>query len=333
MLAFPYALAAVAFDAFLPADNLQFALIVGGATLAATAVSNAITACLLVVVDGVSVGEVARANVTAMPAYVISILLATAVIGSYEEFGVAGAVAVIVPLFVFMYTINLVATAQQRARRHASLSWGVLSSLVRTLNERDPSAARHSAAVAAFSYAIAQQAGLSKAEQQLAHTAGLLHDIGRFSFADRILQRGHVLTSEDWRAVRRHPEIGAAMLADLDAYGPVAQVVRAHHERVDGLGYPDGLRADEIPEISKIVAVAEVYDTLTAKDTYRDPLSSFQAVNEMRRVAGSQLEEKYVEALAQLLAGRSLDYRHADSADFDRELAIQKKITEAATGS
>ena len=100
------------------------------------------------------------------------------------------------------------------------------------------------------------------------------------------MERGGLLDEADWRAIRRHPEIGADLLQDIGVYGPVAEIVEAHHERVDGRGYPAGLTGDEIPDLAKIVAVAEVYDTLTAPDTYRTPMTSFEALNELRRVVG-----------------------------------------------
>jgi putative nucleotidyltransferase with HDIG domain len=171
---------------------------------------------------------------------------------------------------------------------------------------------------------------MSDEEQELAHTAGLLHDIGNFALSDRVFERGRVLTDEDWDAIRQHPVLGADMLRDLGLYGPVAEIVRAHHERVDGRGYPDRLKADQIPELAKILAVAEVYDTLTAHDTYRTPVSSFQALTELRRVAGSQLDADYVEALSRVLAGSDATYRHADAADFGSELDLERRINEAA---
>jgi putative nucleotidyltransferase with HDIG domain len=167
----------------------------------------------------------------------------------------------------------------------------------------------------------------------LAHTAGLLHDIGRFALSDRVMERGVVLTEDDWVAIRRHPELGADMLRDIGVYGPLSEIIVAHHERIDGKGYPHRLGADEIPEIAKIIAVAEVYDTLTAPDTYRTAMTSFEALNELRRVAGSQLDPVYVEALADLLSGRGTDYRHADEADFDRELDIERRMNEAVAPS
>jgi HD-GYP domain-containing protein (c-di-GMP phosphodiesterase class II) len=140
------------------------------------------------------------------------------------------------------------------------------------------------------------------------------------------------LTDEDWTAIQRHPELGADMLKDLGMYGPVAEIVLTHHERIDGRGYPHGLAAEQIPEIAKIISVAEVYDTLTASDTYRTRMSSFEALNELRRVSGTQLDGDYVEVLAELLSGEGVEYRHADAADFDTELAMERRIKEAGAG-
>jgi putative nucleotidyltransferase with HDIG domain len=208
----------------------------------------------------------------------------------------------------------------------------VLAGLMRSLDTRDQRAARHAAAVARFSRDMARKIGMTDREQELAHTAGLLHDIGHFALSDRVAERGRTLTDEDWMAIQRHPELGADMLKDLGMYGPVAEIVLAHHERVDGRGYPNSLIEGEIPEIAKIISVAEVYDTLTASDTYRTRMSSFEAVRELRRVSDSQLDPRYVEVLAGLLSGEGVDYRHADAADFDTELNMERRISEAGTG-
>jgi putative nucleotidyltransferase with HDIG domain len=267
---------------------------------------------------------------TLLASIVINVLLALAATGLCLELGLGGTAFAAFTLVAFSYMARLVSTARHRSKQYASLSWGVLSGLLRTLDIRDPRAARHAAAVAAFARDIAREAGMDAEQQELAHTAGLLHDIGNFALSDRVFERGRVLTDEDWDAIRQHPALGADMLRDLGLYGPVAEIVRAHHERVDGRGYPDRLKADAIPELAKIIAVAEVYDTLTAHDTYRTPVSSFQALTELRRVAGSQLDADYVEALARVLAGSDATYRHADAADFGSELDLERRINEAA---
>jgi putative nucleotidyltransferase with HDIG domain len=179
---------------------------------------------------------------------------------------------------------------------------------------------------------MARAVGMDEEQQELAHTAGLLHDIGHFALSDRVAERGRTLNDEDWAAIQRHPELGADMLKDLGMYGPVAEIILCHHERIDGRGYPRGLPGEEIPEIAKIISVAEVYDTLTASDTYRTRMSSFEALRELRRVAGSQLDGRYIEVLATLLSGEGVDYRHADAADFDTELDMERRIREAGTG-
>jgi putative nucleotidyltransferase with HDIG domain len=208
----------------------------------------------------------------------------------------------------------------------------VLAGLMRSLDIRDQRAGRHAAAVARFARDMTEALEMSEQEQELAHTAGLLHDIGHFALSDRVAERDRTLTNEDWEAIQRHPELGADMLKDLGMYGPVAEIVLAHHERIDGRGYPNGLFDEEIPELAKIIAVAEVYDTLTASDTYRTRMSSFEALRELRRVAGTQLDARYVEVLASLLTGEGVEYRHADAADFDTELAMERRIKEARTG-
>lgn len=284
---------------------------------------------LVVLLDGGSVRDSLRPPRELLPSLALTVALTVSIAGVFAQLGLAAGVFLVLIIVAFTYMSRLVVIARERTEQYAAMSWGVLSSLVRALDRRDGRTARHSAAVAAFARDIALECGMSKRDVELAHTAGLLHDIGRFALPDRVMERHGTLTQDDWEAIHQHPELGADLLRDLGVYGPVAEIVRAHHERIDGRGYPRRLTGDEIPEIARIVAVAEVYDTLTTEDTYRDRMTSFQAMTELRRVAGRQLDEHYVEALASLLAGRGMDYRHADTADFDRELAIEGRIADS----
>jgi putative nucleotidyltransferase with HDIG domain len=266
------------------------------------------------------------------PSLGLNIALAIAGASIYLKVGLGGIAFALAAVFAFTYQAHLLHTARHRSQQYVSLSWGVLAGLMRSLDIRDQRAARHAAAVARFARDMAQEVGMSEQEQELAHTAGLLHDIGHFALSDRVAERGRKLTEEDWVAIQRHPELGADMLKDLGIYGPVADIVLAHHERIDGRGYPNGLPGDQIPEIAKIISVAEVYDTLTASDTYRTRMSSFEALRELRRVSGTQLDGRYVEVLAGLLIGEGVEYRHADAADFDTELDMVRRIREAGAG-
>jgi putative nucleotidyltransferase with HDIG domain len=259
-------------------------------------------------------------------------LVAVAGVGITLKVGNAGIAFALAAVFAFSYMAHLLEQSRNRAQQYVALSWGVLAGLMRSLDLRDARTARHSAAVARFARDMAKAVGMDDEQCELAHTAGLLHDIGRFALSDRVAERGRTLNEEDWEAIQRHPELGADMLRDLGMYGPVAEIVLAHHERIDGRGYPSGLPGEEIPEIAKIISVAEIYDTLTASDTYRTRMSSFEALTELRRVAGTQVEARYVEVLAGLLSGEGVAYRHADAADFDVELDMERRINQAGAG-
>jgi putative nucleotidyltransferase with HDIG domain len=270
--------------------------------------------------------------VDVLPGTALNVVLVVAGAGITVSLGDAGIAFALTAVFTFSYMAHLLERSRRRAEQYVSLSWGVLAGLMRSMDMRDQRAARHAAAVARFSRDMAEAVGMNAHDQELAHTAGLLHDIGHFALSDRVAERGRTLTEDDWVAIQRHPELGADMLKDLGMYGPVADIVLAHHERVDGRGYPNSRPAEEIPEIAKIIAVAEVYDTLTASDTYRTRMSSFEALRELRRVSGSQLDAGYVEVLARLLSGEGVEYRHADMADFDTELNMERRIKEAGAG-
>src|SRR5215213_1496233 len=312
----PALAAATVFEAVMDGDasRIAFLSLLAGAAALNLSLNFLLVSVLLSLMDGLRLRSALKPPAQLVPALALTVALTLAVAEVYARFGLAASALVLLLIVAFTYMARLVVTARERTAQYASLSWGVLSGLIRTLDRRDGRAARHAAAVAAFARDIAAEAGMSRRDQELAHTAGLLHDIGKFALSDRVMERGGRLEDSDWRGIRRHPEIGASLLTDIGVYGPVAEIVLAHHERPDGRGYPNGVTDEAIPPIAKIVAVAEVYDTLTAPDTYRTPMTSFEALRELRRVAGTQLDGTYVEALATLLSGRGTEYRHADEA-------------------
>ncbi len=309
-----------------------FYLILGGLALAMLELTWLIIAPLYIAFDGYSERWNPRTLVEHLPSAVITVALAVAGAAIYVEVGLAGIAFALAAALAFSYMAHLLDRSRLRAEQYVSLSWGVLAGLLRALDIRDQRAARHAAAVARFASDMAQAVGMGEQDQELAHTAGLLHDIGHFALSDRVAERGRTLTEEDWIAIQQHPELGADILRDLGMYGPIAEIVHSHHERIDGRGYPNGLPGEEIPEIAKIISVAEVYDTLTAADTYRTRMSSFEALRELRRVAGTQLDAGYVEVLAGLLSGEGVEYRHADAANFDSELDMERRIKQARAG-
>ena len=278
--------------------------------------------------------KVRRALVPLLPSELASALITVAVALAYFELGIAAMALFGAVILVFQYLVRALLVSQERgdelelrARQLAGFQVALLSALLRTLDLRDRMTARHSAAVARYSREIARQAGLSVNDRELAHSAGLLHDIGKFVLPDSILKSGRRrLTDVEWDAIKTHPTEGARIVSEIDGYQPIGDIILAHHERVDGKGYPRGLEGDEIPELARIVAVADTYDVMTARDTYRDPVSSYEAVIELRRISGAQLDARFVEALVQVLEGKDLAYRHGEDADLEAELALDRRI-------
>jgi putative nucleotidyltransferase with HDIG domain len=208
------------------------------------------------------------------------------------------------------------ASANERLRR-ASLSFA--TALVATLDARDQYTAGHSAAVAIYARDIAARMGLSKDEQDLVHLCGLVHDIGKIGLPAGLLEKPGPLTLEERRQMEQHSEIGERILRNVDDYSEIADVVRAHHERIDGMGYPDGVPGDEIPLLARIIGVADAYDAMTSDRPYRDALPSRVARMRLAQAVGTQFDTAVVAAFEAILATADDNYRAGRGASFMRE--------------
>ena len=143
-----------------------------------------------------------------------------------------------------------------------------------TLDARDRYTAGHSAAVAIYARDIAGRMGLSEEDQQMAHLCGLVHDIGKIGLPAGLLEKPGALTLEERRQMEDHAVIGERILKNVEDYAEVAAIVRYHHERVDGQGYPDKRSGEAIPLLSRIIAVADAYNAMTSDRPYRDAMPS-----------------------------------------------------------
>jgi putative nucleotidyltransferase with HDIG domain len=284
--------------------------------------------------DGVPLlGSIRKILLPLLPSEALAGALTIATAATYRSVGVPALVAVLVALFLFQVLTRALLLSQDRSEQLearstqlASLQVGVLAALVQTLSLRDRMTARHSAAVARYARAIAEEIGCTKVEQELVHTAGLLHDIGKFAFPDRILLANRKLDDDDWKIVRTHPYQGARLVRRINGYGPVAEIILAHHERIDGRGYPRGLTGEQIPMLSRMISIADTYDVMTARDSYRDPVSQAEAIAELRRVSGAQLDGDLVEAFIRVVERSGLQFQHTTDADFERELDFEARV-------
>src|SRR5205085_2145313 len=208
------------------------------------------------------------------------------------------------------------ATANQRLER-ASLSFA--TALVATLDARDRYTAGHSAAVAIYSRDIATRMGLDESQQSLVHLCGLVHDIGKVGLPAHLLEKSGALSLEERRQMEEHPEIGERILSKVEDYSEIARIVRHHHERVDGHGYPDGLREAQIPLLSKIIAVADAYNAMTSDRPYRDAMPSRVARLRLAQAVESQFDTAVVAAFEAILAAAPSHYRSGSRPDFQAE--------------
>jgi putative nucleotidyltransferase with HDIG domain len=272
-----------------------------------------------------------------LPSELAMFLLGSLTVFAYAHTGVITLGMLVALFFVYIWLLRELLLSQTRAkeldergRQLASLQVGVLTAMIKTLALRDHMTARHSAAVARYARALARENGCSLQEQDLVHTAGLLHDIGKFIFPDRILLADSRLSDEDWEIVKCHPYQGAKLVRNVEGYGPVADIILGHHERWDGKGYPRSLAGEEIPLLSRMISIADTYDVMTARDSYRKPVSREDAVAELRRVAGAQLDAHLVELFVAMVERDDLIFRHGDDADFDAELDFERRVIEYA---
>lgn len=223
-----------------------------------------------------------------------------------------------------------------RAVDSASLATGV--ALVRALAAFDADTADHSATVALYARDVALQLGADADSAAAIQLGALVHDVGKLSLPVEILLKAGSLDDDEWALVREHPEAGARIVAGLPSSHTLLEIVRHHHERMDGAGYPAGLRGSEIPAAARIVGACDAYASMTQPRPYRASLSPDEAMAELRRNADAQFDSEVVAALVWLLDHRDDDYRLARTEGFaaehqHAELALRTEAPRHAAAS
>jgi putative nucleotidyltransferase with HDIG domain len=177
----------------------------------------------------------------------------------------------------------------------------VVQTLVRTIEAKDTYTRGHSDRVALLAEQIAVKMGFSTEEAEALKEASLLHDIGKLGISDSILQKKEALNKEEWDIIHEHPLIGEEILKPVLRNGDMLSVVRSHHERFDGSGYPDKKSGDNINIFAQIVSVADCFDAMTSKRAYRDPLSRETAIQTLKDNSGTQFNPKVVETFLEMI--------------------------------
>lgn len=176
----------------------------------------------------------------------------------------------------------------------------IVDALSTALDAKNSCMCGHSERVAELSLLMAKTMGLPLAEQERIHIGAHLHDIGKIGIPDAILNKPGKLTEEEFDTIRQHPEIGSTIIGKIKVFRSVSDIVRHHHERFDGKGYPDGLQGNEISLGARIVAVADSFDAMTTMRSYRAALSVREAIAETERCKGGQFDPAIVDILKAL---------------------------------
>jgi len=203
-----------------------------------------------------------------------------------------------------------------------SLFYNTVETLVRTIQAKDPYTSGHSTRVSRYSLLIGDKLGLSTKEKHQLYLAAMLHDIGKIGVPDELLNRPGKLSEDEMDKVRNHVQLGASMIEMLGEMHPIVPLIRHHHEGYDGSGYPDGLKGEEIPLISRIVAVADMYDAMTSDRSYRKRRTQDYAISEIKRTRGTKLDPRVADAFLEVLR----EISPGESREVPRTVAVPTEL-------
>ncbi len=196
---------------------------------------------------------------------------------------------------------NLESEVIKKTRENQRLSFQIVRTLAETIDAKDTYTNGHSGRVADYSKEIARRFGYSDKAQDQIYIMGLLHDVGKIGVPDAIINKGGKLTEEEYEIIKTHPVKGAKILAAVKDMPQLVTGAKYHHERYDGTGYPDGLVGTDIPEEARIIAVADAYDAMTSKRSYRDYLSQEVVKEEIKGGKGTQFDPVFADIMLEMI--------------------------------
>lgn len=203
-------------------------------------------------------------------------------------------------LIFFFYYIGY-KNEQIYGKKVEEMNIQIVTALAAAIDAKDNYTNGHSSRVAEYSKMIAAQCGYSKHDQDEIFMAGLLHDVGKIGVPDEVINKQAKLTDEEYEIIKKHPVIGNGILEGIKERPKLAIGARWHHERYDGKGYPDGLVGDNIPDVARIIAVADAYDAMTSKRSYRDVLPREKVIDEIKTCSGTQFDPVFADAMLKLI--------------------------------
>ena len=207
---------------------------------------------------------------------------------SYDSYGAGGIVLFFIPLMFARYTFKLYLDMRKNY-------FDTINVLIRTIEANDPYTSGHSLRVSIYSESIARELALPQSKIDLIKSAALLHDIGKIGIDKNILNKSGKLDKDEFDAIKSHPDIGATIISDLSYLTNICDIIKHHHERNDGKGYPDGISHDKIPLETSILTIADSFDAMTTNRPYRNSLDLDVALSEIKENAGTQFNPDIVD--------------------------------------
>ena len=196
---------------------------------------------------------------------------------------------------------DLEGEVERKTRENERLSIHVVRTLAEAIDAKDTYTNGHSSRVADYSKEIAKRFGYSQARQDKIYMMGLLHDVGKIGIPDAVINKPAKLTDEEYETIKMHPVMGARILANIKEMPELATGARWHHERYGGGGYPDGLKGQDIPEEARIIAVADAYDAMTSRRSYRDVLPQDYVKSEIEKGRGDQFDPVFADIMLSMM--------------------------------
>ncbi len=175
------------------------------------------------------------------------------------------------------------------------------TALVNAIDAKDEYTHGHSSRVAEYSKKIAEMSGKSPSECEEIYYIALLHDVGKIGIADNIINKKGKLTDDEYKVIKQHPVLGAQILKGINEYPNLILGANYHHERYDGKGYPEGLKGDDIPEVARIISVADAYDAMTSTRSYRDTIPQQTVREEIVKGSGTQFDPRFAKIMQHLI--------------------------------
>jgi putative nucleotidyltransferase with HDIG domain len=309
--------------------------------------SSVLTAAVIALTSAARFVDVWLQNFAWMPVnYLATAVNGAALALAYQSLGVIGVIVFVLPLGIAWYSFKLymMKSTQVRERNRELVSLNenlhrtterleashvsVIAALLGSLAAKERSTHGHSAATMEHALAVAKALGLGPDEVAAVNLGTLFHDIGKIGIPEQILLKPSALTEEEWAEMKTHPVIGANLIGEVPNLERIRPIVLAHHEHYDGSGYPNGLKGDEIPLAAQIISVADTYEAMTSTRPYRQALGHTEAVAELRRVAGSQLNPIVVEAFIRQIEIGASGAAHAHNGT--EHVHVRDRAVEAA---